>query len=74
MDELFLRVIKTNLKTSAFIFAELFKNCDVTTAVKFLSDRANMVDYFHIIKSMPQRPFIKALPHFLLEKILLKIK
>jgi lycopene beta-cyclase len=74
MDELFLTVIKTNHTRAASLFEALFKNCNITTAIKFLSDRANMVDNFYIIKSMPQLPFIKAIPRFLFEKISLKIK
>lgn len=74
MDGLFLRVIKSNHPIASNIFETLFKNCDITVAIKFLSDQANIVDSIQIIKSMPQQPFIKALPRFLFEKIFLKIK
>jgi len=68
MDGLFLNVIKKNNTNVASIFDSLFKNCDVKIVIKFMSDRASLVDSFHIIRSMPQLPFLKALPGFLFKK------
>lgn len=68
MDNLFLNVIKNNYQISTSIFNDLFKNCDIETVIKFMSDQASAGDNFKIIKSLPPLPFIKALPHFVLSK------
>ena len=69
MDGLFLNVIKKNPNIAASIFEDLFSQCDFKTVVKFMSDQASLREYFRIIRSLPSLPFIKALPHFLIQKI-----
>jgi len=73
MDGLFLNVIKKNPSMAASLFADLFSNCDLTSVVKFMSDQASTHDYLRIIRSLPPRPFIKALPHFLMQKIFRRV-
>ena len=70
MDRLFLNVIKSNSQTAASIFESLFKQCDFKTLVKFMSDKATLRDFLHIITSLPPLPFVRALPRFLIQAIL----
>jgi lycopene beta-cyclase len=70
MDKLFLNVIKNNPRNAALIFDNLFAQCHFRSVVKFMSDRASFWDCLHIIRSLPPWPFLKALPRFLIQKIL----
>lgn len=69
MDGLFLNVIKQNPAMAASFFEDLFSQCDLKTVIKFMSDKASLLEYFRIIRSLPPLPFIKALPSFLIQKI-----
>jgi lycopene beta-cyclase len=69
MDGLFLDVIKKNPTMAASLFEDLFKKCDLKTVIKFMSDQATIGDYFRIVRSLPPLPFLRALPHFLFQKI-----
>jgi lycopene beta-cyclase len=69
MDELFLNVIQKNPTMAASLFEDLFKKCDLKTVIKFMSDQATICDYFRIVISLPPPPFLRALPHFLFQKI-----
>ena len=59
MDDLFLNVLKSNPKSSAPLFYNLFLHCKIPTLVRFLSDHASIPDYLSIIASMPKLLFLK---------------
>ena len=59
MDDLFLNVLKSNPKSSAPLFYNLFLHCKIHTLVRFLSDHASIPDYLSIIASMPKLLFLK---------------
>ena len=69
MDGLFLMVIKKNPTIAASLFESLFRKCDLKTVVKFMSDQASLPDCLKIIRSLPPRPFIEALPRFIIERL-----
>ena len=69
MDGLFLKVIKKNPTIAASLFESLFRECDLKTVVKFMSDQASIPDCLKIIGALPPRPFIEALPRFIIERI-----
>jgi lycopene beta-cyclase len=67
MDTLFLIVLKNNQSLNAKIFNSLFKNCNTSSVIRFMSDRANLMDCLKIIFSLPPLPFLKALPGYILK-------
>ena len=69
MDDLFLNVLKSNPKSSTQLFYNFFLNCKTSTVIRFLSDHAQMVDYFSIIASMPKLPFVKELPAYMFKRL-----
>ena len=69
MDGLFLNVIKKNPTMAASLFEDLFRECNLKTVVKFMSDQASISDCLEIIRALPPKPFIEALPHFIIQKI-----
>ncbi|MEN9966075.1 MAG: hypothetical protein RL416_232 [Pseudomonadota bacterium] len=74
MDGLFLNVIKRNPTKAASLFEHLFKKCELKSVVKFMSDKASFNESLQIIFALPPAPFIKALPHFLFQKIRHRIR
>ena len=69
MDGLFLNVIKKNPTIAASLFEDLFRRCNLKTVVKFMSDQASSSDCLQIIRALPPKPFIEALPRFIIQKI-----
>ena len=69
MDGLFLNVIKKNPTMAASLFEDLFRGCNLKTVVKFMSDQASVSDCLQIISALPPKPFIEALPRFIIQKI-----
>ncbi len=67
MDALFLMVLKNNQSLNAKIFNSLFKNCSTASVVRFMSDKASLIDCLRIVVSLPPLPFLKALPSYILK-------
>ena len=61
MDDLFLNVLKSNPKSSAPLFYNLFLHCKTPAVIRFLSDHASLPDYLSIIASMPKLMFLREL-------------
>ena len=68
MDLLFITVIKKNPTIGAKVFEELFKNCEVKTVAKFMSDRSSLLDKLKIVTSLPALPFLLAIPELIRSK------
>jgi lycopene beta-cyclase len=69
MDGLFLKVIKNNPDIAASIFDDLFKNCELSSVVRFMSDKANFYDYLKIMNSLPALLFVKSIPSYLFDLV-----
>jgi lycopene beta-cyclase len=60
LDKVFLRVLEKYPKKMPSIFFKMF-NSSPNTAIKFLSNKSNLLQDLSIILKMPKSPFIKAL-------------
>lgn len=65
MDHLFLTVLRQRPELGAQLFLTMFKRCDSKALIRFLSDRASLLDYLRIVIALPARPFIGQLGHLL---------
>ena len=74
MDSIFLKVLKSNFLDSKpysaiNLFFCLFKKCNTSTIIRFLSDSATPLDCFSVVVSMPKRAFLKVLPSYMLDRL-----
>ena len=69
MDDLFLNVLKSNPKSSIPLFFNFFLHCKTLTVIRFLSDRASILDYLSIFASMPKLLFLKELPAYTFRRL-----
>jgi lycopene beta-cyclase len=69
MDAIFLNVLKSNPRSSIFVFYTFFSNCKTNTIIRFLSDHANLRDYLSIVIAMPTLIFLKELPSYVFKRI-----
>ena len=60
LDEIFLRVIKKHPEKMPEIFLNMF-NTSYSTAIKFLSNKSNILEDLSIILKMPKWIFIKSI-------------
>ena len=60
LDNIFLKVLKTNPEKMPNIFYKMFKSSP-NTVIKFLSNQSNILEDINIIYKMPKLIFIKAL-------------
>ncbi len=60
LDEIFLKVLKKNPEKMPNIFFDIFEESS-NTAIKFLSNKSNIIEDFSIILKMPKWIFVKAL-------------
>jgi len=60
LDKIFLRVLKKNPEKMPNIFFDIFEESS-NTAIKFLSNKSNIIEDFSIILKMPKWIFVKAL-------------
>ena len=60
LDKIFLRVIKKHPEKMPYIFSNMF-GTSYSTAIKFLSNKSNILEDLSIILKMPKFTFIKAL-------------
>ena len=60
LDNIFLKVLKSNPEKMPNIFYKLFK-CPPNTVIKFLSNKSNILEDINIIIKMPKLIFIKEL-------------
>ena len=60
LDEIFLRVLKKHPEKMPNIFSKIF-NSSYRTAIKFLSNKSNIIEDISIILKMPKWIFIKSI-------------
>ena len=60
LDNIFLKVLKTNPKIMPDVFYKMFK-CPPNTVIKFLSNKSSVLEDINIIGKMPKLIFIKEL-------------
>ena len=60
LDKIFLRVLERHPEKMPKIFYDMFK-ASSDTVIKFLSNKSNLAEDFHIISKMPKLIFLKAL-------------
>ena len=60
LDNIFLKVLKSNPKIMPSIFFKMFDG-HVDGAIKFLSNRSNIINDISVILKMPKKIFIKSL-------------
>lgn len=68
MDLLFITVIKKDPIIGAKIFENLFKNCEIKTVARFMSDHSSIFDKLKIVTSLPALPFLLAIPELIRSK------
>jgi len=61
MDKLFLDVLRADPEQGSALFLALFRNANTENVIRFLSDRASLADYLHVILALPMAPFIQQL-------------
>jgi len=61
MDQLFLSVIQTQPSLAPTLFIKLLGKTRTERFIRFMNDRASLVDYLHIVLCLPKKPFIQAL-------------
>jgi len=60
LDKIFLRVLKKHPEKMPYIFSNMF-NASYVTAIKFLSNKSNILEDLSIILKMPKWIFIKSI-------------
>lgn len=61
MDQLFLKVLRTQPQLAPILFKQLLGQTDTERFIRFMNDRANWLDYLHIVACLPKTPFIQTL-------------
>ena len=61
LDKIFLNVILRYPKKGPYLFMTLFKKANISSLVKFLSDKQSMADLINILLSMPKKLMCKGL-------------
>jgi lycopene beta-cyclase len=61
MDQLFLSVIQSQPSLAPTLFNKLLGKTQTERFIRFMNDRASLIDYFHIVMCLPKKPFIQAL-------------
>jgi lycopene beta-cyclase len=61
MDQLFLLVIQSQPSLAPTLFNKLLRKTQTERFIRFMNDRASLIDYLHIVMCLPKTPFIKAL-------------
>ncbi len=61
MDQLFLLVIHSQPMIAPTLFNTLLGKTQPERFIRFMNDRASLLDYLHIVACLPKAPFIKAL-------------
>jgi lycopene beta-cyclase len=61
MDQLFLHVLKADPEQGPVLLLSLFKNTSTECIIRFLSDRASVIDCARVALALPMAPFIKQL-------------
>lgn len=61
MDKLMLSVLRDDMKIGVRMFTQLFKTVPPPRFVRFMSERATLIDFIYIIWAMPKHPFLRAL-------------
>jgi lycopene beta-cyclase len=61
MDKLMLSVLRDDMKVGVRMFTQLFKTVPPARFVRFMSERATLIDFIYIIWAMPKQPFLRAL-------------
>ena len=61
MDQLFLSVIQRQPTLAPILFDKLLGQPQTERFIRFMNDRANLLDYLYIVVSLPKTPFIQAL-------------
>jgi lycopene beta-cyclase len=64
MDNIFLNVIRNNPNLGPDLFMDLFTKVESKSLVRFLSDKANALDYLAVIKALPAAPFLRDIFNF----------
>jgi lycopene beta-cyclase len=68
MDQLFLAVIHAQPSLAPTLFNKLLGGTQTERFIRFMNDRASLIDYFHIVMCLPKVPFIQALLSNLFQK------
>lgn len=61
MDHLFLSVIQSQPSLAPTLFNKLLGKTQTERFIRFMNDRASLIDYLHIVLCLPKKPFIQAL-------------
>lgn len=61
MDQLFLAVIQTQPSLAPTLFNKLLGKTQTERFIRFMNDRASLIDYLHIVLCLPKKPFIQTL-------------
>lgn len=61
MDHLFLSVIQSQPSLAPTLFSKLLGKTQTERFIRFMNDRASLIDYLHIVMCLPKIPFIKVL-------------
>lgn len=61
MDAIFLNVLRHHPALGPDLFMAMFSEVSPSRLIRFLSDQAQIADYFAVIKALPTAPFIKEL-------------
>ncbi|MFT6328850.1 MAG: lycopene beta-cyclase [Bermanella sp.] len=61
MDKLMLSVLRNDMEVGVTIFIQLFKTVPAQRFVRFMSEKATLIDFVCIIWAMPKKPFLRAL-------------
>ena len=59
MDSLFLKVLRRQPEIAPELFMALFRKTNIGRLVRFMSDRASVVDYLAISLALPSKPFLQ---------------
>ncbi|MDJ0986666.1 MAG: lycopene cyclase family protein [Desulfobacterales bacterium] len=59
MDRIFLSFLAAHPSEAPEVFFHLFQRVPADRLVRFLSDKASVIDIFRVIAAMPKRPFIR---------------
>lgn len=60
MDALFLKVVRSRPHAAPDLFAALFAAADTQSVIRFMSDRATLIDYCHVAASLLPGPLLQA--------------
>jgi lycopene beta-cyclase len=61
MDQLFLSVIQSQPSLAPTLFNKLLGKTQTERFIRFMNDRASLIDYLSIVMCLPKLPFIQAL-------------